>query len=91
MTNFFNKLKTCSWPIFGLFSQFWGQKKKIQKILLSCKTSYGFLVPCQDLEKIDHVIPRKRSDGRMEGRKDGRSERRNDRRTDGKALFHGFR
>ena len=29
MTNFFNKLKKpCSWPIFGLFSQFWGQKKK---------------------------------------------------------------
>ena len=92
MTNFFNKLKKpCSWPIFGLFSQFWGQKKKkIQKIPLSCKTSYGFAVPCQNLEKIDHVIPRKRPDGRTEGRKDGRSERQNDRRTDGKALFHGF-
>ena len=38
MTNFFNKFKkTYLWPIFGAFSQYWGQKKFFQKTWLCHK------------------------------------------------------
>ena len=51
-------------------------------------TSYRFLAPCQNLEKVDDVIQRKHPDrqteGWMEGRKDGRTEG----RKDGQTLFH---
>ena len=41
---------------------------------LSCTTSYGFLAPCQNLVKINDVIPRRCPD-----RQDGRTYRRIDR------------
>ena len=52
MTQFSNKFKKlCFWPIFGPFL---GQKK----------FSYGFLAPCQNLEKVNDTIQRKRLDRR---------------------------
>ena len=52
MTNkFCNKFKkTCFWPIFGRFSQFWGQKF-LENPAQSRTASRGFLVPFQNLEK----------------------------------------
>ena len=47
---------------------------------LSRTILYGFLVPCQNLEKTNYAIPRKRS-----GR---RKERRTDVTKDGQTLFH---
>ena len=35
-------------------------------------TSYGFLAPCQKLEKTNDTIPRKCSDRQKDRRKDGR-------------------
>ena len=46
---------------------------------LSRTTSYGFLAPCQNLEKTNDTIPRKRPD-RQDGQKDGWK--------DGQTLFH---
>ena len=71
MTKFFNKFKKlCFWPIFGPFSQFWGQKNFFQKIWLSHTTSYTFLVPCQNFKKTNDTIPRKCPDRLKEGQKD---------------------
>ena len=67
MSKFSNKLKN---SVFGPFSQFWGQKKFSQKIPLSHTTSHGILAPCQNLEKINDTIPRKRPDRRNDGRTD---------------------
>ena len=75
MTKFSNKFKKpCFWPNLGPFSQFWGQKKFSWKIWLSRTTSYGFLAPCQNLEKIDDTIQRKRWDRQKDGQKDGRTD-----------------
>ena len=81
MTKIFNKLKKpCSWHIFGPFSQFSRQKKIFfsRKSGSVCATSYGFLAPCQNLEKTNDTIPRKRperrKEGRTEGRKDGKTQ-----------------
>ena len=46
MTKFFNKNKK---PYFSPIFQFLGQN--FQKPVLSHKTSYGFLAPCQNFEK----------------------------------------
>ena len=71
MTKFFNKFQSpCFQPIFSPFSQFWRQKKFSDNPALSSTTSYGFLAPCQNLEKTDDAIPRKHPDGRTDGRKD---------------------
>ena len=48
--------------------------------VLSRTTSYGFLAPCQNLEKTNDTIPRKRPDRMTEGWKDGWK--------DGQTLFH---
>ena len=61
----------CFWPVFGPFSQFWGQKFFPENPALSCTTSYGFLASCQNLVKTNNVIPRKRPDRRKDGWKDG--------------------
>ena len=76
MPKFSNKLKkSCFWLILGLFSQFWGQKKISENPGLSRTTSYAILAPCQNLEKINNTIPRKRpyrlKDGRTEERTEG--------------------
>ena len=58
------------WPIFPIF----GTKKFSWKIQLSRTTSYGFLAPCQNLEKVNDTIQRKRPDRRTEGRTEGRKD-----------------
>ena len=45
---------------FGPFFLFSGEKNFLVKYLaLSCTTSYGFLIPCQNLEKSNDPVPRK--------------------------------
>ena len=84
MKKFFNKFqKPYFWPIFGPFSQFLGQKNFfLENAALSHTTSYGFLAPCQNLEKTNYTIPRKRLDRRKDGWKDRRMEGQNNGRTD---------
>ena len=77
MNKFSNKLKKpCFWHILGPFSQFWGQKKIfLENPALSCTTSDGFLAPCQNLEKVNDTILRKRLDRWKDRQKDGRKDR----------------
>ena len=74
MTQFSNKFKkTCFWPIFG------AKKIFLESLALSRTTSYGFLASSQNLEKVNDIIQRKRSDRwkerGTEGQKDGRKGR----------------
>ena len=48
------------------FPKFWGQKGFFWWIWLSRKTSYGFLAPCQNLDKTNDPIPRNQSDKRKD-------------------------
>ena len=59
MTKIYNKFKTffIHFPNFGV-----QKKKKLWKIQLSRTTSYGFLVPWQNLEKTNDTIPKKQQD-----------------------------
>ena len=52
------------WPIFG------AKKNFLKNLVLSRTTSYGFLTPCQNLEKVNDTIQRKHPHRRTEGRKD---------------------
>ena len=72
MTKFFNKFKKpCFWPIFGPFSQFWGQKLFFKKIgLCHAQLHMGILAPYQNLEKTNETIPRKHPDRQKDGQKD---------------------
>ena len=75
MTQFSNKFKKlCFWSIFGPFSPFLGQKLFSWKIWLSSTTSYGFLAPCQNLEKLNGTIQRKCPDRWMEGQTEGQAD-----------------
>ena len=78
MTKFSNKLKKN--PVFGPFwahfPNFGGKKFFLEYPALSNTTWHGILPPCQNLEKINNTIPRKRLD------------RSKDRRTDGQTLFY---
>ena len=66
MTKFSNKFKKpCFWPIFGAKNIF------LENPALSRITSYWFLAPCQNLEKFNDTIQRKRLDRQTEGQKDG--------------------
>ena len=48
MIKFSNKFKKlCFWPLFPTF----GKKKIPENLALPHTTSYGFLAPCQNLEK----------------------------------------
>ena len=79
MTQFSNKFKKlCFWSIFGPFSPFLGQKLFSWKIWLSRTTSYGFLAPCQNLEKVNDKIQRKCLDRQKDGRTDRMMEGRAD-------------
>ena len=71
MTKFFNKFKkTYFWPTFPIF----GAKKFFpENLALSSTTSYRFLAPCQNLEKTNNKIPRKRPERFRHGRKDGQT------------------
>ena len=71
MTKFFNILKN---TILKVFAHFWsifpilGAKKIFpENLALSRTTSYGFLAPCQNLEKTHDTIPRKRPDRQKDG------------------------
>ena len=71
MTQFSNKFKKpCFRPIFAIF----GAKKILENPVLSRITSYGFLAPCQNLEKVNDTIQRKRLDRRKDGRTEGRAD-----------------
>ena len=56
-------------PIFG------AKKIFLKNPALSHTTSYEFLAPCQNLEKVKDPIQRKRPDRRKDGRTDGRIDR----------------
>ena len=71
MTKFLKKKKKKH--VFGCtflvhFANFWGKTFFLKNPALSRTTSYGFLVPCQNLEKNNNAIPRKRPDRRKDGR-----------------------
>ena len=60
--------KPCFWPIFPIFG---AKKMFLENWTQLCRTSYGFLAPCQNLEKVNDTIQRKCPDRW----KDGRTER----------------
>ena len=65
MTKFSNKFKKpCFWPIFPIFG---AKKIFLENPALSRTTSYGFLAPCQNLEKVNDTIQRKRPDRGKDG------------------------
>ena len=68
MATFFHKFKKpCFEPIFGPFSEILGQKNFFpQNPVLSHTTSFRFLAPCQNLEKVNDTTPRKRPDRRTD-------------------------
>ena len=73
---------------WSIFPSFGAKIVFLENLAPSRTTSYGFLEPCQDLEKTNNTIPRKRPDRRKDGRTDGRTEGRMEGRKDGQTLFH---
>ena len=77
MPKYFNKLKKTVfldhfWSIFPIL--------EVQNIFpenpaLSRTSSYGFLGPCQNLQKTNETIPRKRLDKQKDRGTDGRTDR----------------
>ena len=57
-------------PFLVHFLNFGGKKFFLENLVLLRTTSYGFLAPCQNLEKTNDTIPRKRL---TEGREDGQT------------------
>ena len=61
-------------PVFGPFLAhfpvFGAKKIFLENPALSRTTSYGFLAPSQNLEKVNDTIQRKRPDRRKDGRTD---------------------
>ena len=72
MSTFFSIFKKpCLRPMFPIF----GAKNIFpENPALSRTTLYGFLASCQNLEKTNDTIPRKRSDRRKERRTEGRTD-----------------
>ena len=65
MTKFFNKFKKpYFWSIFPILG---AKNFLLENPALSRTTAYGFLAPCQNLEKNNDAIPRKHPDRRKEG------------------------
>ena len=60
---------------WSIFPSFGAKIVFLENLAPSRTTSYGFLEPCQDLEKTNNTIPRKRPDRRKDGWKDGRTDR----------------
>ena len=52
------------WSIFPIFG---AKKNFLENLALPHTTSYGFLAPCQNLEKTNDAIPRKHPDRRKDG------------------------
>ena len=76
-TKFFNKLKKTLflahfWNIFPIFG---ADRILLKNLALSRTTSYSFLVLCQNLEKNNNTILRKRPDRRKDKRKDRKTYR----------------
>ena len=72
MTTFSNKFKKTLflahfWSIFPIFG---AQNFFLENPAPSHTTSYGFLAPCQNLEKVNYTIQRKLPDRRKDGRTD---------------------
>ena len=59
----------------SIFPIFWAKKITLENLALSRTTSYGFLAPCQNLEKFLDTIERKGPDRRKDGRKEGWMDR----------------
>ena len=80
MTKFFNIFKKN--PVFGSFLahflNFWDKKIFLENPPLLRTTSNGFLASCQNLEKINYKIPRKRPGRQKDARKDGQKDERKD-------------
>ena len=75
MTQFPNKFKKpYFWPIFPIFG---AKNIFLENLALSHTTSYGFLAPCQNSEKVNDIIQRICPDRW----KDRRTEERKDRQT----------
>ena len=80
ITKFSNKFKkTLFLAHFGSIFPIFGAKKNfLENPALSPTTSYGFLAPCQNLEKINDIIQRKcperQKDGRTEGWTEGQTD-----------------
>ena len=55
------------WPIFPIL---WAKNFFLENPALSSTNSYGFLAPCQNLEKTNDTISRKCLDRRKDGRTD---------------------
>ena len=71
--------KTLFLAHFGSIFPIFGAKKNfLENPALSPTTSYGFLAPCQNLEKINDIIQRKcperQKDGRTEGWTEGQTD-----------------
>ena len=85
MAKSFNKFKkSCFWPIFGPFSQIWGQKFFSRK---SGSVTHNFIWVSNTIPKFrktNDAIPRKPLDRRTDGSTDGRTDGRMDGRTDGR-------
>ena len=73
MNKFSNKLKrTLFLAHFGLiFPIFQAKKLFLENPTLSRPTSYGFLAPCQKLEKVNNTIQRQYLDRRKDRWKEG--------------------
>ena len=70
------------------FPHFWGKKNFLENAALSCTSSYGFLAPCQNLEKVNDTIQRKCLDRWTEGQTEGWTEGQENRQKDGQTLFY---
>ena len=62
-------------PFLVNFCNLGGKKNFPENPALSQVTSYRFLAPCQNLEKTNDTIPRKRPEKPKDGRMDRRTER----------------
>ena len=72
MSTFFNIFKKhCLGPMFPIFV---AKNIFLENPALSRTTLYGFLASCQNLEKTNDTIPRKRPDRRKERRTEGRTD-----------------
>ena len=76
MTQFSNKFKKlCFWPILWSISPIFRAKKIfLENPAPSHTTSYEFLAPCKNLEKVNDAIQRKHPHKRMEGKTEGQSD-----------------
>ena len=69
MTEFFNIFKkSCFCPVFPIFG---AKNIFLENPALPRTTSHGSLALCQNLEKTNDTIPRKRSDRQKDRQKDG--------------------